>query len=82
MNVNEDTCETCPKTIYIVGDFHEFGRGGRLACSIDIDGVYDSREAAERAIADFNEDRISTLPGAGPVNFEIHELPLNVWRPV
>ena len=62
--------------IYIVGNFNgAYGAEG----AVDIEGVYDSRGAAEQAIAEFNEDRVSTLPGAGSIDFEIHELPLNIW---
>ena len=62
--------------IYIVGNFNgAYGAEG----AVNIEGVYDSRGAAEQAIAEFNEDRVSTLPGAGSIDFEIHELPLNIW---
>ena len=68
------------KMIYIVGNFNgAYGAEG----AVDIEGVYDSRGAAEQAIAEFNEDRVSTLRAAGietgSIDFEIHELPLNIW---
>ncbi len=62
--------------IYIVGNFNG-AYGAEYA--VNIEGVYDSREAAEQAIAEFNEDRATGVYKHPPIDFEIHEVPLNTW---